>query len=484
MKFYPDIQTIHTYAKQYTNIPLYTTIPYDGRDITAIYNTFRGACSFLFEPQDQMYSERYTIITLPCTKRFVANETEAVLYEDDQSQVFKGNPMITLQNQLMCTSSPCYRELPVFTGGAIGHVNYDVIRLYEHLPVSKKDGLQVPLLQFGFVRDLIVINHDENVVYFISDMSNQDIDSAYVDAQQNLRDMQKRYLEMRPYTPEPMQESPTLTSNYTKSEFIDMVNQAKQSIKDGEVFQVVLSQRMQCPYTRDPLDAYVKLREAGASSYRYVLDFQDYTIAGLSPECLLQVRGNQLRTMPIAGTRKRGKDAAEDQLLMKSLRNDSKENAEHIMLVDLGRNDIGKVAQIKTVEVHHIKEIALYSHVMHMTSEVTGIFAETSSALDALVALLPAGTLSGAPKIRAMQLINELETTQREIYGGAIAFISHHGQLDACITIRTMIFHKGQVYMQAGAGIVKDSDPQKEYEETLQKLAVLRNALHQKGVRP
>lgn len=480
--FYPNIETVRIYAKQYNRIPIYARIPYDGKDIVSIYAAFRGSYSFLLESGVQTYNGRYSIIALPCQKRFLATMDSTFVYDQQDVQEYHDHPMERLQS-LLDDTSPIYPELPVFTGGAIGHFNYDVIRLFEDIPNSKKDSENLPLMQFGFVKDLIVIDHQHQDVYFISNMEIHNLEINYENAKQCIQNMQEQYLKANYFEPERMSDHTPVRSNYTKAEFIDMVNKGKDYIKQGDIFQVVLSQRMQTTFTQDPLSAYAQMRKAGASPYMYYLDFDDYAVAGVSPELLLQARGDVIRTMPIAGTRKRGKTSEEDQQLMQELRQDPKENAEHMMLVDLGRNDIGYVAKIGSVEVKQMKEIQLYSHVMHMTSVVSGLLDEHKTMFDALGSLLPAGTLSGAPKIRAMEIIDELETTQREIYGGAIGFLGFNGQFDACITIRTMIFHKNHVFLQAGAGIVKDSDPEKEYEETLLKAAVLLAAIGKEHIR-
>ncbi|MFR5078224.1 MAG: chorismate-binding protein [[Clostridium] innocuum] len=251
-----------------------------------------------------------------------------------------------------------------------------------------------------------------------------------------------------------------------KKQFMDKVGRAQEHIHEGDIFQVVLSQRMEAAYTEDPLDAYMQLRKLGKSPYMYYLDFDEYVIAGASPELLLKGRGRSIMTMPIAGTRPRGANEQEDHKAAQSLLEDPKENAEHSMLVDLGRNDIGRVSDIGSVQVRHMKQVQRYSHVMHMTSEVHGRLKEGCDIFDALASVLPAGPLSGAPKISAMNIIEQLEPVKREIYGGAIGFLGYNKQFDACITIRTFVFHKHKVYLQAGAGIVKDSVPEKEYEET------------------
>jgi anthranilate synthase component 1 len=263
--------------------------------------------------------------------------------------------------------------------------------------------------------------------------------------------------------------------------FHEIVRKAKAYINNGDIFQVVLSQRFQLPADIEPLNVYRYLRISNPSPYMYFLKFDDYCLVGASPEMLLRYENGMIETCPIAGTRKRGNTAEEDQQLEKELLADPKELAEHAMLVDLGRNDIGKVAKFGTVEVTEYMSVLRYSHVMHLGSTVRGELREDLSAFDALMSVLPAGTLSGAPKIRAMEIIDELEPTMRGPYGGAIGFISFNGSMDSCITIRTILFKDSSAYFQAGCGIVADSVPETEYEETQIKAGALLKALREAG---
>ncbi len=476
MMYHPDIASLRILQKQYEVIPIYSSIPYDGTDVLDIYHTFRGKYSFLLESGVQTYQSRYSIIALPCNDRFISDGEKSYLIQDHHKTEYLGHPMKQLE-KLLKKQSPIYPDIPVFTGGAIGHFNYDVIRLYEQLDDSDKNKLNLPLMQFGFVKELIVIDHERKQTYFIVNADAEHCLTAYEAHCERIDEMMKQYQTITHFHAVPTQLERTLQSSQTRESFQTMVKQAKDHIYAGDIFQIVLSQRLETTYEDDPLKAYANLRKLKASPYMYYLDFDSYVIAGASPELLLQARGDHIKTMPIAGTRKRGKNEQEDALFMEDLKNDPKENAEHMMLVDLGRNDIGKVAKFHSVKVRHLKHIERYSHVMHMTSEVHGELKDGCSAFDAFASVLPAGTLSGAPKIRAMQLIDELENTRREVYGGAIGFIGFNQQFDTCITIRTFLFHNHKVYMQAGAGIVKDSDPDKEYQETMQKAASLLSAL-------
>lgn len=468
----PNLESAKIYARNYANIAIYKKISYDNTSVLDIYAAVRGPYSFLIESREQAYPGHYTIVALPCDEYFSSDGICTQHTQDGKVTTAYGNPMNYLETLLQQTS-PLYPELPVFTGGAIGHFNYDVARLYEQLPDRHASSLELPMMRFGFARELFLIDHQAQELYIIVTIKSDCLEANYANALVRLEELHARYQAILPFKQVKTSTTVPLKSNMHKEAFETMVEKGKAYIQAGDIFQVVLSQRFESNYDGDPLDAYVALRQQSISPYMYYLDFEDYVVAGVSPELLLQARGNYIKTMPIAGTRKRGKTAHEDDALRKDLMNDPKENAEHMMLVDLGRNDIGKVANIGSVQVKKMKEVMYYSHVMHMVSEVHGILRSDRSTLQALGSLLPAGTLSGAPKIRAMEIIDELEPCKREIYGGAIGMLAYNQQFDTCITIRTFIFHQKKVYIQAGAGIVKDSIPEKEYQETLQKAAGL-----------
>ena len=475
---YPDLQTVRIYADTYTRIPVYTALDYEADDMLDLYAALRGPYSFFLESGVLNSYGRYSIIALPCRKRLVSRGGTTALIQYDETIQLDGNPLDILKKEMQ-ECAPIYPELPVFTGGAIGHFNYDMIRLFEAIQDTRLPSLKLPLMQFAFVEELLVLDHEQHRLYVIVNMQTQNgcPDNAYDKAVQRIYELQAFLSHRKPYSGKPLARR-TVTSSMNKQQFMANVEQAQKHIQEGDIFQVVLSQRMEASYTEDPLDAYVQLRSLGKSPYMYYLDFDEYVIAGVSPELLLKGRGRSIMTMPIAGTRPRGADEQEDLKAARSLLEDPKENAEHSMLVDLGRNDIGRVSDIGSVQVRHMKQVQRYSHVMHMTSEVHGRLKESCDIYDALASVLPAGTLSGAPKISAMNIIEHLEPVKREIYGGAIGFLGYNKQFDACITIRTFIFHNHKVYLQAGAGIVKDSVPEKEYEETLHKAKAMLRAVH------
>lgn len=472
---YPTLEELRTYAKQYHKLPIIETISYDGRSIEDLYLMIREPYTSLFETT--VKQGRYSILCLPYQSRIISDGTATTIIEQDQEVITTQDPYQVIE-ALLREKSPDYLDFPVFHGGLIGHINYDAIRLREkiqdHLP-----SLHLPMLQLGVADRLILIDHTKQEVSFLVYLRLQEesgLDACYSQAVEQLHDMMERYQACPAYPLADLSKR-RMTSNVSKQDFEGMVQNAKQHILAGDIFQIVLSQRLQGDYTEDPFLAYHRLRAVGSTPYKYYLEFSDYSIAGASPELLLKGDHQDIMSVPIAGTRKRGQDACKDLALAHELLADPKENAEHDMLVDLGRNDIGKVSVPGSVHLTQYKQIQRYSHVMHLCSEVHGTLQAACGITSALASLLPAGTLSGAPKIRAMELIEELEPDKREIYGGVIALLGDHLQ-ECLITIRTIVFHQKKAYLQVGAGIVKDSIPAKEYEETLHKAGMLLEALH------
>jgi len=364
-----------------------------------------------------------------------------------------------------------------FVGGAVGTIGYDIIKQYEELPQINEDILGLPDINLLFVKELIAFDHkfqQVNIIVLEEDnkLGKQKAEKALdaieqmLDGKPNLQNI--NLTDTHCGTPK---------SNISKEQFYNMVNKAKKYIYEGDIFQVVLSQRWSIECNSHPFTLYRKLRQINPSAYLFYFNLGDYQVAGSSPEMLVGVRGDKVTTCPIAGTRKRGKDANEDVILAKELLDDPKEQAEHVMLVDLGRNDMGRVAKIGTVTVPTMMEVRNYSHVMHLVSLVEGKKKKDLDSFDVLSTFLPAGTLSGAPKIRAMEIIEELEPSLRGMYGGAIGYFGFDGDMDMCIAIRTMLINEGTVYMQAGAGIVADSIAENEYLETQNKVKALMQVL-------
>lgn len=359
-----------------------------------------------------------------------------------------------------------------FCGGAVGYVGYDVIRQYEELGEENEDELQMPETHLMFYQTFAVYDHKLQAVSFVYAYLPGE-QTSYEDVQSTLREMKQRVRSGMMTAIEPLKLKSSFTSNVTKDAFCEMVETAKEHIRAGDIFQVVLSQRFGTKFEGDPFGLYRRLRTTNPSPYMFYLDFVDYIVLGSSPESLLAVKGRKVTTNPIAGTRPRGKTKEADEWIAKELLQNEKERAEHLMLVDLGRNDIGFVSEIGTVHVDKMMEIERYSHVMHLVSEVSGQLRDGMTSLDALPYCLPAGTVSGAPKIRAMTIIDELENRKRGVYSGTAGYVSFTGDMDMALAIRTMVVKNNEAYIQAGAGIVYDSDPEAEYEETVNKAKAL-----------
>ena len=374
-------------------------------------------------------------------------------------------------------------ELPSFHGGAVGYLAYETAARFEHLPVPEKNALGLPLAIFCFTETVLVFDHLKHRVRIVTHLhlDTPDLQAEYRRVLAIIEDIQQR-LQQTPHLPEePATKSDSVAlrvkSNRTPAEFESMVCKAKEYIRAGDIFQVVLSQRLSRHVNAAPFTVYRALRSINPSPYMFFLDFQDLHIIGASPELLVRVEDGEVTIHPIAGTRRRGEDPQSDQQLADELKNDPKERAEHVMLVDLGRNDVGRVSIPGSVKVSQFMEIERYSHVMHLVSDVTGQLRPELTAYDALRAGFPAGTVSGAPKIRAMEIISELEGEQRGIYAGAVGYFSHSGNLDTAITLRTMVIQNGRAYIQAGGGIVADSSPAEEYQESMNKAKALLRAL-------
>lgn len=371
-------------------------------------------------------------------------------------------------------------ELPRLTGGAVGYLGYDAVRLLEHLPDAPPDDLALPDALWCFYDTVVAFDHVRHQLILMA--------SAFVDPETDLReayagavarlDALEASLRQPPSRPAPVRLSAQGTrSNVERATYEEAVRQAKRYIYEGDIFQVVLSQRMATPFVGDPFNLYRALRQVNPSPYLFFLDLDGFALAGSSPEVLVRVEEGTAEVLPIAGTRPRGRTPAADGALADELVADTKEQAEHLMLVDLGRNDLGRVCRYGSVTVDRYARVERYSHVMHLVSSVTGTLHPEADALAALAACFPAGTVSGAPKVRAMEIVDELEVTRRGVYAGAVGYVDFSGNLDTCIAIRTMVIQDGMAYVQAGAGIVADSDPAREFEETENKARALQEAM-------
>ncbi|WP_155522847.1 anthranilate synthase component I [Indiicoccus explosivorum] len=424
----------------------------------AVFQRLKGRRKFLLESSlKHTENGRYSFIGAEPVKSFIG--TASSLIEIDHVDGIKhetpGRPLELLKERVPQTAAGS--EFP-FAGGLVGYIGYDAIRAYEPVGATRKDSLGMPPVHLHQYGTAVVFDHLKQDVTIVSFSGEQGLDRA--EAELAVPETEAENGAVRPLL---------FASETAGKVFRQLVDEAKAHIRQGDVFQVVLSQRLHAAFGGDPFTLYRRLRKQNPSPYQFYVEFDDYTVVGASPESLLSVRGGTIRTNPIAGTRPRGADADEDGRLAEELLADPKERAEHMMLVDLSRNDVGRVAAPGTVAIPKYMEIEKYQHVMHIVSEVTGTLAEAMHPLDALASCLPAGTVSGAPKVRAMQLIREFEEEQRGVYGGAVGYFGFNGNLDVALAIRTFVVKDGRAYIQAGAGIVHDSDPQKEYEETLHK---------------
>lgn len=387
------------------------------------------------------------------------------------------DPLHVLEQEFERVHPVKIEGLPRFVGGAVGYLSYDFARYIERLPETATDDLGLPDAVFLLVDTLVIFDHAKHQLIVLANAHNTgDPNAAYEDAVTRIDEIVHALAQPLPYLPDDTapqteaEQSAELRSNVSREQFEANVRAAKEYIAAGDAFQIVLSQRFQRKTGAHPFTIYRALRALNPSPYMFFLRFnEDFSLIGASPEMMVRYEDRIGTVRPIAGTRPRGIDEATDQALAEELLADEKERAEHVMLVDLGRNDLGRVCDYGTVRVPNMMYVERYSHVMHIVSQVQGRVRDDMSAFDVLRATFPAGTLSGAPKVRAMEIIEELEGTRRGPYGGAVGYFSFDGSMDTCITIRTMLVHGDKVYCQAGAGIVADSDPAREYEETINK---------------
>ena len=386
-----------------------------------------------------------------------------------------GSPLDALAAVAADQTAPV-KGIPRFHGGAVGYLGYETARHFERLPLAKGAPPAMPEAAFLRAEDLAVFDHITRRLKLLT--IHRPDREEYGEAVARIDAMERRLAGDPPPAPSHRVDGAAWVPNVTKGQFHAMVDAAREYIMSGDAFQIVPSQRFAKPLAASPFDVYRCLRAINPSPYMYFLALGgDRHVVGTSPEKLVQVEGSRVETRPLAGTRRRGADPVEDQRLEKELLSDLKERAEHVMLVDLGRNDIGRVARPGTVSVDRLMEVERYSHVMHISSTVSGQLREGKTSLEALRAAFPAGTVSGAPKIRAMEVIAELEPEQRGVYAGALGYVSFGGNLDMAITLRTVVATEGTAYVQAGCGVVADSRPEREYEETLEKAGAMFKAI-------
>ena len=464
---------------------IYTSkkIKEDEEILNLIDNFLSEKNSFIFESVEKgKIKGRYTIFGKNPDKIWEFRNKDSYLIQNDKKIKLKDKPENLIEKIIEEFKFETPKILPNLCSLISGYFSYDSIRYIEKIPNNCKDDLNIPDVRLLRPRTLIIHDNLKKEIFFIINI--------YKD--EKIRDYKKKYDEIRSDLFRLLIQSSIknidnrtqlksnnikVKSNTSKNKFLQMVNKAKKYIKLGDIFQVVLSQRFEAKLTKKPIDIYKKLRVTNPSPFMFFFNFSDFQIIGASPEILVRLRDNKITVRPIAGTRPRGKTLREDRFYEKDLLNDKKELSEHLMLLDLGRNDAGKVSKIDTVKVTESFIIERYSHVMHIVSNVIGEYNKKFSKFKSLLAGFPAGTVSGAPKIRAMEIIDELETTKRKVYAGGIGYFSANGEFDTCIALRTAVAKKDKFYVQAGAGIVADSKPLKEYEETVNKAKALINAL-------
>ena len=427
---------------------------------------------------------RYTFLGTRPYMRLTAKK-DGVWHERGRRRQNVGpDPIAALRDEIKQHRPARVPDLPPFTGGAVGYFAYDFVRKLEKLPKQTRDDLDVPDAVLMFFDRLLAFDHVRHQIHIIAiaDVGLEEPRVAYKRAMRDIDTLERKLaagLKRHSLSPERKTKPRPLNPrpNTSKEKFIQAVERAKEYIAAGDIFQVVLSQRLEFELGADPFAVYRALRTVNPSPYMYFLKMGKLTVLGSSPEMLVRCNAGKLEYRPIAGTLPRGASEEEDAELEQKLRNDEKERAEHVMLVDLGRNDLGRVSEYGSVKVKDLMYVERYSHVMHLVSAIEGTLRPELDSLDAFSACFPAGTLTGAPKVRAMQVIEELEPTRRAVYGGSVLYADFAGNLDSCIAIRTMLVKDGRAYVQAGAGIVADSEPSAEYEETRDKARALLQAL-------
>ncbi|AFJ01392.1 Anthranilate synthase, aminase component [Methylophaga frappieri] len=482
-------------AEGYNRIPLSREVLADLDTPLSTYLKLADApYSYLFESvQGGEKWGRFSIIGLPCHQVIRIYGSQIRIYKDNEltHTLIEADPLRWIEGFQQSFRVAEIDGLPKFNGGLVGYFGYDTVRYIEsrlgHAPAS--DPLGCPDILLMVSDELVVFDNLSNCLYLIVH-ADPAVEGAYELAQQRLDALVDQLREATPkrkkaYSGNQVDEQ-DFVSGFTHDGFVDAVDKAKQYITDGDIMQVVLSQRLSIPFKAEPIDLYRALRTLNPSPYMFYLHLDDFHVVGSSPEILVRMEDQEITVRPIAGTRKRGKTEAEDVALENELLADPKELAEHLMLIDLGRNDIGRVSETGSVNLTDKMVIERYSHVMHIVSNVTGKLKPTFNAMDALRATFPAGTVSGAPKVRAMEIIDELEPVKRGVYAGAVGYLSWTGNLDTAIAIRTAVIKQDQLHIQAGAGIVYDSVPESEWQETMNKArAVFRAvAMAEAGLQP
>ena len=489
MNLKPDFESFQKLAETHDAIPVSRRLLSDTlTPVSAFHKIDDGKTACLFE--SVIGGEkvgRYSFLAVNPNFQISSRGNEVTLTRSGTTETYScDNPLDEIRKHISGVKVARDSSLPPFTGGAVGYAGYDVVRYVEHLPNAPEDDRQLDDMSFAFYDTMLVFDHITKTITALSlawPARHETVQAAYDDAVQRLsaeiEQLQQPIdptivcMDVVPVSGDP----PKYTSNFSRDQFESAVKECIEYIRAGDIFQVVLSQRLSLPISCDPLEIYRSLRVLNPSPFMFLLRSGSCTLVGSSPEIMCRVVDNEMTVRPLAGTRRRGSSEQEDEELEQELLADEKERAEHVMLVDLGRNDVGRVAKYGSIELPDVMVVERYSHVMHISSTVTGQLAEGNDAFDALMASLPAGTVSGAPKVRAMEIIDELEPHRRGPYAGAVGYIDYSGNMDTCIALRTMVIKDDTAFVQAGAGIVADSDPGMEYEETMNKAKGLLRAI-------
>ena len=479
---YKDFRFRHKSKK---NQIIYTSkkVKNDDEVLNLINNFLEEKNSFIFESVEKgKIKGRYTIFGKNPDKIWEFNNNTSYLIENNKKKILKDKPNQLIEKIIEEFKFETPKNLPKICSLISGYFSYDSIRYIEKIPNKCKNDLNLPDVRLLRPRTLVIHDNLKKEMFFISNIFQDEKIKNYQKKYDDIKtDLFRLIIQssIKNIDTKPNQKIKDIKvkSNTSKNRFLAMVNKAKKYIKLGDIFQVVLSQRFEAKLTKRPIDIYKKLRVTNPSPFMFFFNFNDFQIIGASPEILVRLRDNKITVRPIAGTRPRGKTLKEDRFYEKDLLQDKKELSEHLMLLDLGRNDAGKVSKINSVKVTESFIIEKYSHVMHIVSNVVGKYNKKFSKFKSLLAGFPAGTVSGAPKIRAMEIIDELEITKRKVYAGGIGYFSANGEFDTCIALRTAVAKDKKFYVQAGAGIVADSKPNNEYEETVNKAKALINAL-------
>ncbi|MDY3552503.1 anthranilate synthase component I [Gemmata sp. JC717] len=493
MHFRPTFDEFAALAREHTVVPVYRRLTADTlTPVSAFCKLQEGDWSFLFE--SVVGGERvgrYSFLGAGPFRTFEAFGTRTVTREGAKAvEGESADPLRVLEEMIGEFRAPHLPGLPRFCGGAVGYAGYDTVRYVERLPNAPADDRGLPDLSFGFYDRMVVFDHAAKTILAVAHArtrANDDLRAAYAAACRQVDELVERLqrgvadLQLTDIDPKAPRAAagarPPLASNFTRAGFEAAVEKAREYINAGDAFQIVLSQRFRTETTARPFDIYRALRVVNPSPFMFYLRAGAVTLVGASPEIMCRVENGVITNRPLAGTRRRGATPEEDAQLATELLADPKERAEHIMLVDLARNDVGRVAELGSVKISDLLTVERYSHVMHLSSTVTGKLRPELTAFDAMRASLPAGTLSGAPKVRAMEIIDELEPHRRGPYGGAVGYVDFGGNMDTCIALRTMVLLGQTAYVQAGAGLVADSVPATEYQETVDKAASLLRAI-------